>query len=187
MSLAVNCAYQTECSMKSIRNGYGLLCFLFIIRSPSLNWYHFEHRTFIYQRTSGISYHINDIEVGRLACLQLVGHYVACFGWLCGLGPSAQTRYQLPGLMLLVVAYKLQYLLLWLHFLYEWWPGDKFWYVHDLEYALQIILWIYSHGCWYVPGTYYVDTSKYNFFYRKKTKLSRIRYTYQRPGTILTT
>ena len=94
MSLAVNCAYQTECSMKSIRNGYGLLCFLFIIRSPSLNWYHFEHRTFIYQRTSGISYHINDIEVGRLACLQLVGHYVACYAWLCGLGPSAQTRYQ---------------------------------------------------------------------------------------------
>ena len=26
---------------------------------------------------SGVPYHI--IEVGRLACLQLVGHYVACF------------------------------------------------------------------------------------------------------------
>ena len=58
MSL-VDSAYHTECSMKAIRNGY---------------------MPFICQRTSGVSYHIiNDIEVGRLACLQLVGHYVACF------------------------------------------------------------------------------------------------------------
>ena len=27
MSLEVDSAYQTECSMKAIRNGYGLLCF----------------------------------------------------------------------------------------------------------------------------------------------------------------
>ena len=66
MLLEVDSAYQTECSMKAIRNGYGLLCFRFIIRSPSL-------------RTSGVPYHINDIEeVRRLVCLQLVGHYVAC-------------------------------------------------------------------------------------------------------------
>ena len=178
--------------MKAIRNRHGLWCAaaLLVLRFGHKKPYHQIETTsriglLSTNERSGVQYHI--IEVGRLACLQLVGHYVACFGWLCGLGPSAQTRYQLPGLMLLVVAYKLQYLLLWLHFLYEWWPGDKFWYVHDLEYALQIIQWIYSHGCWYVPGTYYVDTSKYNFFYRKKTKLSRIRYTYQRPGTILTT
>ena len=49
---------------------------------------------FIYQRTSGVPYHINDAGVSRLVYLQLVGHYVASFGGLCGLGPSAD---EVPG------------------------------------------------------------------------------------------
>ena len=67
--------------------------FSFITKSPSSDWDHFEHRPCIYQRTSGAPYHI--IEMGRLAWLLLVGHYVACFAWLCGPGPTAHTRYQM--------------------------------------------------------------------------------------------
>ena len=80
---------------------------------------------------SGVPYHI--IEVGQLPCLQLVLNDVACFVRLCGLGPSMQTTYkvlQVPGLILLVVNHKLQYLLLLAHFYTD----------NTFGYALQIIL-----------------------------------------------
>ena len=77
MSLEVDGAYQTEFSMKAIRNGYEVVCLGFITSSPSFKLYNFEHRPFIYQRTSGVPCHINDR--GRS-----VGVPAACRA-LCGL------------------------------------------------------------------------------------------------------
>ena len=78
MSLEVDNDNDTKCSMKAIRNGYGLLCSHFIA-SSLFSWYHFKHRPFIYRQSPGVPYPIIDLEVSRLACLQLVGHYVACY------------------------------------------------------------------------------------------------------------
>ena len=75
--LEVDSAHQTECSMKAIRNGYEVVCLGFITSSPSFKLYNFEHRPFIYQRTSGVPCHINDR--GRS-----VGVPAACRA-LCGL------------------------------------------------------------------------------------------------------
>ena len=77
----------------------------------------------------GVSYHI--IHVGLLACLQVVGHYVACFAWLCWLGLSAQTRYhvpQVPGLILIAVGYRLN-TCFWQYVFYTNTnvPGTRFW------------------------------------------------------------
>ena len=69
--------------MIAIRNGYGLWCVaaFLVIRVGDKKP---QHQIEVTSRTgllsinerSGVPYHI--IEVGQLACLQLVGHYVAC-------------------------------------------------------------------------------------------------------------
>ena len=56
-------------------------------KEPSIS--HFAHRPFFTKERSGVPYHI--LEMGGLACLQLVGHYVAWFAWLVG-SARARTR-----------------------------------------------------------------------------------------------
>ena len=84
MSFEVDSAYHTECSMKAIRNGYGLWCAVALLvilygdKKP-------HHQIEITSRTGLLSTNewsvvpCHIIKVGRLACLEIVGHYVACF------------------------------------------------------------------------------------------------------------